>query len=656
MAAAQGTQRPGDSLPTLTTAHAAHSLSHTDAARAYPVHLRAVVTYFDPYADERMGDLFVHDATGCIFVKLPSQPVLKLQAGDIVEVSGVSGPGDFAPIVDRPQVRVIGKSQIPAKAPKIAFGDLASGGWDGQWVEFEGLVQSTHLTANNAILNIATPGGSLTATTRRDTGVDYDALVDAEIRLHGNVAPLFNWKMQMVGAHLFFPSLGQIQVVQPPPPDPFKQPVLPLADLLRFEPGKQLDHRVHVQGTVTLQWPGLMLCIEQGSQTLCMKSLQPRSVKPGDIVNVIGFPAVEAYRPTLEGAAFHLAAPGTAPPTAAPVSADDALSGKHEGQLVTLEGEMAGQRSASSGLELLLRSGGVLVPALLPRDLAGEGRSIWKEGSILRVSGICLGQAGPDVWALGGGQVRPGTFQILLRSVDDVQLLQAPSWWTPGHTEWVVAAVGTLTLGAFAWIFVLRRAVKQRTRELRHSEARLRHLSEHDALTDLPNRIVFNDQLQSALTRAERTGNHFGMLMLDLDGFKAVNDELGHQAGDKLLCEVAGRMCQSVRTTDTVARLGGDEFVILLPDLRQPEEAESIAEKIVTAIASPFEIDRTLATVTASVGVLTSFQGGSDPETMLRCADQAMYAAKKRGKNRFEVYRPAPTVLGDTNRLSLRLA
>ena len=195
---------------------------------------------------------------------------------------------------------------------------------------------------------------------------------------------------------------------------------------------------------------------------------------------------------------------------------------------------------------------------------------------------------------------------------------------------------------------VLRHRVALQTRALRGSEERLRHLSEHDALTGLPNRILLNDRCQTSLKRAVRFQSCLGLLMVDADEFKIVNDALGHQAGDKLLCELAGRLCRCVRETDTVARIGGDEFIVLLPDLRIPAEAESIAAKIVATVAQPYAIDQTQAVITVSVGVVTYPEAGTDLETLMHCADDAMYAAKTRGKNSFQVHRPQ-TALGGGN-------
>jgi diguanylate cyclase (GGDEF)-like protein len=134
--------------------------------------------------------------------------------------------------------------------------------------------------------------------------------------------------------------------------------------------------------------------------------------------------------------------------------------------------------------------------------------------------------------------------------------------------------------------------------------------------------------------------------MVDLDGFKEVNDSLGHHAGDLVLCEVAARLVCSVRQTDTVARLGGDEFIVLLPDLQFAAVAESIAAKIVAAICEPIDVKGSQVQISASVGVCTSQEQGADAEKLMHDVDAAMYLAKKNGRNRFQVY-------GDASRTAL---
>jgi diguanylate cyclase (GGDEF)-like protein len=237
--------------------------------------------------------------------------------------------------------------------------------------------------------------------------------------------------------------------------------------------------------------------------------------------------------------------------------------------------------------------------------------------------------------------VQPGSLNILLRSLDDVAVLHSPSWWTAGHALVVLSIVGAFAITSFAWIFALRRRVVQQTQAIRLNEERLRHLSQHDVLTGLPNRFLLNDRLSMVLKRAGRFEAVLGVLMVDLDGFKKVNDTLGHHAGDLVLCEVAARLVRSVRQTDTVARLGGDEFIVLLPDLHHASEAESIAEKIVAAVSEQIEVEGTQVQISASIGVCTSPEHGSDAEKLMHSVDAAMYLAKTSGKNRYQVSRAA---------------
>ena len=260
----------------------------------------------------------------------------------------------------------------------------------------------------------------------------------------------------------------------------------------------------------------------------------------------------------------------------------------------------------------------------------------------MRLTGICSVQVDAGTTYQGEGGMRPRTVRILLRSMEDVAVLRTPTWWTQTHTLDILVSIATLTLIAIAWIVVLRRRVWQQTKALRASEERLRHLSEHDVRTNLPNRVLLNDRLTMALQRAERFKQILGILMVDVDRFKEVNDSYGHHVGDKLLCELAKRISHSVRLTDTVARFGGDEFIILLPDLHERRQAQAIAAKIVAAIFVPFLIGpaHLPISVTVSVGVCTYPEAGLDREILLQHIDSAMYSMKAQGRDGFQVYKP----------------
>jgi diguanylate cyclase (GGDEF)-like protein len=653
-AIAQTPPRSTATLPTLTTAREVHSLTQDEARRAYPVHLRVIVTYYDPYIDSRRGAMFVNDSSGSVFVAMPSQSALPIRAGTLVDIVGVSAPGDYAPIVEQPVVKVRGQSQVPRNAPRVTLPQLLSGSEDGQWIEIEGVVHAVRATDKNAILDIATAGGPVSATTMREAAADYIHLVDSRIRLHANAAPLFNGHLQMVGVHLYFPDLRQVQVIQPAPIDPFSIPVKPIDNLLQFTPREDLPHRARVEGTVTLQWPGRMLCIQQFSDGLCIQTEQTSLVSAGDKVDVVGFPAISDFKPTLEHAIFRIAGNGVLSPPAQ-VTAAQAISGDYDSALVRIDGELIGVDRTASDPTLLLRIGSLVLPSILPKGPSGPDISALKEGSQLRITGICSVQVDAQTTLSREGGVRLKSVHLFLRSLDDVEVLKTPSWWTPAHTLELLGIVAALALAAVFWVLILRHRVEEQTQVIRRNEDRLRHVSQHDALTNLPNRILLTDRLNMALERCRRFQAGLGLLMVDLDRFKEVNDSLGHQAGDQLLCEVATRIRTSVRKTDTVARIGGDEFVVLLPDLQSPAEAETIAGKIVVSVSAPIHLGQAEAPISVSVGVCTYPLGGSDSAALLENVDIAMYQAKAKGRNGFQVYTP-DMAQASQNKLELEFA
>ena len=174
--------------------------------------------------------------------------------------------------------------------------------------------------------------------------------------------------------------------------------------------------------------------------------------------------------------------------------------------------------------------------------------------------------------------------------------------------------------------------------QIKRSQEQLEHLVQHDALTDLPNRLLLNERLEQAIKHAERQQTQLAVIFLDLDNFKHINDSLGHPVGDQLLQAVASKLLQAVRQDDTVARIGGDEFVLLLEDIGKPENAGIAAQKLAAVFTDPFQLSEQAIRITASMGICISPQDGRDPATLLRNADSAMYRAKEEGRNTYQFY------------------
>ncbi len=228
---------------------------------------------------------------------------------------------------------------------------------------------------------------------------------------------------------------------------------------------------------------------------------------------------------------------------------------------------------------------------------------------------------------------QPSSFRILLRDPEDLVLVKTAPWWTPLHLFMVLGVLLILTLATLVWTILLRRQVERQTQLLRESEGRFRTQAQQDALTGVASRSYLLEQLEEAVRVARQTGGLIGLLMLDLDHFKEINDTLGHHAGDQLLCIVANRIRSVVRRSDVVARMGGDEFVVLLKGLGHASEAEPIGTKVVAQVAVPAEIGGRRRSVSASVGVYVYHEGKVDRDILLQHADEAMYRAKAKGRN-----------------------
>jgi len=177
--------------------------------------------------------------------------------------------------------------------------------------------------------------------------------------------------------------------------------------------------------------------------------------------------------------------------------------------------------------------------------------------------------------------------------------------------------------------------------EQRADAARVAFLAHHDQLTGLPNRILLADRLRVALAQASRNKAMCGLMFLDLDKFKLINDTLGHSIGDELLIEVSRRLKISVRDSDTVARLGGDEFVVVLPALKSATDAETVARKILASVGSPYELGGKPVRTSPSIGIALYPQNAADGDELLKNADAAMYEAKQAGRNGYRFFKTA---------------
>jgi diguanylate cyclase (GGDEF)-like protein len=268
------------------------------------------------------------------------------------------------------------------------------------------------------------------------------------------------------------------------------------------------------------------------------------------------------------------------------------------------------------------------------------------------VTGVFVGKVDEQQTTRQEGIARLESFQILLRSPSDVVILSVPSWWSSRHSVEVLGLLVFAMAAILAWVVLLRRQVHRQTGIIRQSEERFRDLAEHDGLTGLPVRRVLMERLELALHEIKRQPVTLALMMVDVDSFKQLNDSFGHAVGDQVLCTIANRLVQSVRLTDTVARMGGDEFTVLLNGLRHEYEAQKIASQVVSNVCAPIVIDGRTVEVSVSVGVATCPEDGDNVETLLRNSDAALYQAKAKGRNCYQIYSADNVPLLFTSRFS----
>lgn len=652
-------------LPVMRTVRQAHTLPAKEAVRHYPVHLdRAQVTFYD----RAISCLFIMDSTDGIFVDFRGDPPPDLHAGDMVSVDAVTGPGMVNPVLLHARFHLLRHAELP-DAPLVSFDRVLSGAWDSRWISLEGVVRSVRrpaeLTAyagepafgkDNLILTLASGPDLIDVITNAPGHVDGRSLIDARVRVRAAVGCRFNQRKQLIGVHVYAPDLSMVRVLGRPPADPFSLPVTGTAAVMRgslLSPG----HRVRVRGVVTSA-SGNRFSIMDAVHGIFVYTDRPAQVQVGDLLDVVGFPSMGGDTAVLQDAIYRRIGAGHAPPPVV-VTAAEALAGDHDAEPVRVDGELVYESRTASERILLLTDHGMTFTASLPAE-AAQGLETLLPGSRLRVTGICLIEVTPSKV--------PKALRILLQSGSGIVVLARPSWWTSRNLLMLLGLLLTLVAAVLVWNLFLRRHVRVQTRVIRAqleeaqmlrreaeaanrekseslasvlslqhdllaAQEELRYRATHDVLTGLWNRAALLDLFAKETDRIARSGSSMGILMLDVDHFKPVNDTLGHLAGDQVLKEIAERISHATRSYDMAGRYGGEEFLVILPGCNR-EQTELSAERVRAAIAAhAFQAGGSEISITVSIGATVAPDCGWTEAEILSLADLALYQAKSAGRN-----------------------
>jgi PAS domain S-box-containing protein len=487
----------------LQTAAQIRQLTSDQATNHFPVDLKGVVTFYDRTNFLR----FVQDHTAGIYLQFNgtvNEP--PMVSGELVEVRGETDPGDFAPVVMVNHIDILGSTtNFPAAIP-VSFEQIASGQEDSQFVEMHGIVRSAQYDDDVGyyLVQIAAGGGLLTAYARQ-LPVPSRNLVDSTVTVRGVVVSRFNGQRQLFDFRLLLPRPTDLVIDTATPVDPFAVPAQPIENLLQFTPHGPYGHRVKVTGTVIYQKDGNVLYIEDSTEGLYVETQQAGSLLPGDIVEVLGFPAKGEYTPMLQDAIFRKIGSGALPVPDA-ITTDEALKGNHDCRLVRIDGVILDRARHSQEQFLVLQApGGFIFTADLERNGLGTDFMYLQNGTKVEVTGVCLIETG-NSWQAGGAW-RAKSFHILMRSAGDILILQKPPWWDLQKLLWIVGALIMVMLAAFAWVAILRRRVQKQTRIISQklqTEAALKERYEN--LFENANDIVFTCDFHGRLTSINKTG------------------------------------------------------------------------------------------------------------------------------------------------------
>lgn len=529
----------------LTKAIEVRSLSVADAQKSLPAKLRGTVIFIERTA------IFLQDETSTTFFR-PTE-INSVKPGDEIEVEGLTRMGLYLPGLGESTYRVLRPGVLPPGI-RANYDDLVSARHHYQRVAIEGVVRSvTPMDEGRTLLRLAM--GSRVLDVRVEMPPERErSLVDCRVRIQGLAAGYHNERRQLVQAHLRVIDWSEVTVLDPAPPVE-DVPKISAAELLAFRVTGKGERRVRIDGVVTAVFPGGHIFLRQDDAAFGMRLTTLTPLDPGDRVELIGFPEMDAFSASVVNADIVRREPGLPVPPLE-IGSIDRIAGLHDAQLVAVTGTLADVFKTETGSTLVIQDRTRVVQVRLPSAEAPAAAL----GSRVRVTGICFVETSQPG---SGFASRPGVVSLRLRGAADLVVLQSPPWWTVRRLGTILAGLAAVILVAGLWIAMLRRQVQRQTTALRRR-------IEAEAALEERQRIAreFHDTLEQELAGVS--------LRLDALATRVADDK-----GQSLVA--ASRNLVSRIQTETRD---------LISDLRDPAETAGDLVAALTALAARTSSER----------------------------------------------------------------
>ncbi|MGC4071559.1 MAG: response regulator [Nibricoccus sp.] len=444
-------QQASSPAGTLSTVAEVLALRRENASIGRRVYLRGVVTFAHP--QQRVFYLNDHSRGVLVWIKDGAVPLPRV--GRVVEVQGVTTLGAISPSVEATEI-VTGDARALPVARVISLEQALTGSEDGQWVEMRGHLRQVEATAEWLRLTLTAAAGDFSVSIPFTTTTDLKA--GAFLRVRGVCVPWLNEKTQVGGVFVYAPSLKQIDVTEPPPDDPFRAQEESIGNLRNYRTETLEQAKILVRGTVLYHVPGRYLVVENPTGVVRALSRSEEALRPGQEVEVVGVPGRQGTRPVLRAALYRIVGEGPAP-VPLPLMSGTPVDPAMENKLVSFNGTIMEASFRDGSARLVLRSGNLLREVEYDGAIPATLHDKWEPGSKVSVSGLY--QVRYDE------EDRPVQFTLRLRSLSELVVLEAPSWWNVRRALTGLGIIASGIIGGSVWLFILRRQVRRQTDVIR---------------------------------------------------------------------------------------------------------------------------------------------------------------------------------------------